>query len=227
MESVEYAPGRFADIYGDPAQRTVLMWHGAQVDARASMRPLADHLAGYGVGVVVADWNSRADDRGRADLLASLHFARKASMTPDDLVLVGWSMGGVAAAGVSINAGLLQVRLAHTVCLAGAFMAAEPISGSHLPADLTDYHERAPFTLMHGVDDDVVPVRASEEFAATLRAHDWPVETIELSADHAWIAGAQYDPAADRYSAAHDPRALAVAADVAGRIAALATKSSA
>jgi len=38
MQSVEYAQGRFADVYGDPAERTVLMWHGAQVDARASMR---------------------------------------------------------------------------------------------------------------------------------------------------------------------------------------------
>lgn len=226
METVEYARGRLADVYGDPAQRTVLMWHGAQVDARDSMRPLADHLAGYGVGVVVADWNSRADDRGRADLLASLHFAREASATPDDIVLVGWSLGGAAAAGVNIHAGLLDVRVAHTVCLAGAFMVVEPISARPLPADLADYRERAPFTLLHGADDDVIPVAASEEFAATLRRHEWPVEVAELPTDHAAIAGAEYDPAADRYSAAHDPGSLAIAAEVAGRIATIATVSS-
>lgn len=227
METVEYAQGRFADVYGDPAQRTVLMWHGAQVDARATMRPLADHLAGYGVGVVVADWNSRADDRGRADLLASLHFARAASAAPDDIVLVGWSMGGVAAAGVSINAGLLNVKVAHTVCLAGAFMAAEPLSGRPLPADLANYQVGAPFTLLHGVDDDVVPVAASEEFASMLRRHAWPVEVAELPTDHAGIAGAEYDPAADRYSAAQDPHVLAISAQVAGRIATVATQSNA
>lgn len=225
METVEYAPGRSADVYGDPAQRTVLMWHGAQVDARETMRPLADHLAGYGVGVVVADWNSRADDRGRADLLASLRFARAASS--DDIVLVGWSLGGVAAAGVSIQAQLLDVRVAHTICLAGAFMATEPVSGRPLPADLRAYGVGVPFTLLHGTDDDVIPVAASREFGATLRRHGWPVEVAELPTDHAAIAGAAYGPAADRYSAARDPAALAIAADVAGRIATLATKSNA
>ena len=119
------------------------MWHGAQVDARESMRPLADHLAGYGVGAVVADWNSHTDDRGRADLLASLRFARHASAAPDDIVLVGWSLGGVAAAGVNIHAALLGMRVAHTVCLAGAFMAAEPVSGRQIPSDLADFREGA------------------------------------------------------------------------------------
>ena len=227
MQTVEYAQGRNADVYGDPAHRTVLMWHGAQPDARASMRPLADHLAGYGVGVVVADWNSHADDRGRADLLSSLRFAREASASPDDVVLVGWSLGGAAAAGVTIHAGLLQTRVAHTVCLAGAFMVAEPISGRHLPSDLAGYHDRTPFTLLHGVDDDVIPAAISTEFASALRRHEWPVDVTELPTDHAAIAGARYDRAADRYSAAQDPAALAIASDVAGRIATVVTQSTA
>ena len=227
MHTVEYAQGRHADVYGDPAHRTVLMWHGAQPDARASMRPLADHLAGYGVGVLVADWNSHADDRGRADLLASLRFARAASASPDDVVLVGWSMGGVAAAGVTIHSALLQVRVAHTICLAGAFMAPEPVSGRHLPSDLTGFDDRTPFTLLHGVDDDVIPVAISAEFAANLRSHEWPVEVVELPTDHAAIAGAEYDGTADRYSAAQDPEALAIAREVAGRIATVVTQSTA
>jgi hypothetical protein len=48
------------------------------------------------------------------------------------------------------------------------------------------------------------------------------VEVVELHADHGSIAGASYDTTADRYVAADDPQTLAVAADVAARIAALA-----
>ncbi|MGO4445025.1 alpha/beta hydrolase family protein [Mycobacterium sp. 2YAF39] len=226
MDTVEYAQGRSADVYGDPAQRTVLMWHGSQPDARASMRPLADVLTGYGIGVVVADWNSHADDGGRADLLASLHFAREVSASPDDIVLVGWSMGGVAAAGVNIHSEKLEVRLAHTVCLAGAFMVAEPISGARLPTDLSGFQQRTPFTLLHGVDDDVIPIAISQEFAVNLRKQGWPVDEGHLPTDHAAIAGAHHDKAADRYSAAHDQGTLTVAAVVAGRIAGVTPQSS-
>src|SRR5271165_4092042 len=104
METVEYAAGRLADIFGNPSQQTVLLWHGQQADARSSVRPLAELLAGHGLGVVVPDWNSYADDGGRADLLGSVHFARERLDDPDGLVLVGWSMGGLAAAALTIEA---------------------------------------------------------------------------------------------------------------------------
>ncbi len=52
--------------------------------------------------------------------------------------------------------------------------------------------------------------------------HGWPVELVELDADHASIAGAGYDSVAGRYNAAEDDESLAVAADVAARIAAVA-----
>lgn len=220
MDTVEYAPGRLADVFGDAARRTVLMWHGAQTDARATMGPLAQRVADRGFGVVVADWNSNAEDRGRADLLASLDFARGRSPEPDGLVLVGWSLGGLAAAGATIHAGQFGVRFAHTVCLAGAFVVADPLSGEELPPDLTG-RDRSPFTLLHGVGDHVVPVLVSRDFAATLRAHDWPVELVELDTDHAAIAGAAHDPVADRYVPAEDPQALSVADEVARRIAVL------
>lgn len=224
MQTVEYHPGRLADIFGDRAQPTVLMWHGAQVDARAAMAPLAGRLAGHGLGVLVPDWNSHADDGGRADLLRSLEFARTRSADPDALVLVGWSLGGLAAAGATIQAGRLGVRFAHTVCLAGAFVVRDPVSGEHLPSDLAG-HDRSSFTLLHGVGDHVVPVTVSQDFAATLRANGWPVQMVELDTDHAAIAGAAHDPAADRYCAAEDRQALAVAADVAARIATVASPS--
>lgn len=218
METVEYAPGRLADLYGDGARRTVLMWHGAQTDARASMAPLAERVAAKGSAVVVADWDSNADDRGREDLLSSLRFARERSNDPDALTLVGWSLGGLAAAGATIAADRLGVRFAHTVCLAGAFVVPDPVSGAPLPADLAEHRDRAPFTLLHGIADDVVPVSVSREFALRLQQNAWPVTTVELDTDHAAIAGATYDAVARRYDPADDPQTLAVADEVAAQI---------
>jgi dipeptidyl aminopeptidase/acylaminoacyl peptidase len=213
---VEYAKGRTLDLFDDAAGPTVLMWHGAQTDARSAMRPLAEMVAGHGLTVVVPDWNSHADDRGRADLLQSAEFARQHAGS-DGLVLVGWSLGGVAAAGLTIQADRFNVPVAHTVCLAGAFMVSDPITAERLPLQLPA--RRSPFTLLHGAADDVVPVEASRSFAATLNDNGWPVELVELSADHGSIAGARYDSGLDRYFAAEDPAVLAVAADVARRIA--------
>nr|WP_090339147.1 alpha/beta fold hydrolase [Mycolicibacterium malmesburyense] len=216
MHTVEYSPGRSADIYGDPAQPTVLMWHGAQTDSRAAMRPLAERVHAHGLAVVLADWDSHADDRGRADLLASAARAREhAGDAP--LVVVGWSMGGLAAAGLAIHA--REFRVAHTVCLAGAFMVADPLSGAPLPGSLDG--DPVAFTLLHGAHDDVVPAEVSRQFAESLSRHGWPVSCDVLEADHGSIAGATYNPAADRYSAATDEASLAVAADVAARIVAV------
>jgi dienelactone hydrolase len=222
METVEYAPGRLADVSGERPQRTVLLWHGQQADARAAVRPLAEMLVGHGLGVVVPDWNSHADDGGRADLLRSVRFARERVDDPDGLVLVGWSMGGVAAAGLTIEAQRADVGFAHTVCLAGAFMVTDPIFGRVPATQLKRDARRCPFTLLHGRFDDVIPVAVTHEFASALRRNEWPVEVVELPADHGSIAGARYDSAADRYAAADDAQTLAVAADVAARIAALA-----
>jgi dienelactone hydrolase len=219
METVEYAAGRLADVFGEPSQPTVLLWHGQQPDARSSVRRLAELIAGHGLGVIAPDWDSYADDGGRADLLDSVHFARERVDDPDGLVLVGWSMGGVAAAGLTIQAQQFGVQFAHTVCLAGAFMVPDPISGRVPANQLHGVGAGSPFTLLNGVSDRVIPVAVAHEFAAALRNNDWPVEVVELPADHGSIAGAAYDAAAGRYSAATDSKTLAVAADVAARIA--------
>ncbi|WP_326546523.1 alpha/beta fold hydrolase [Mycolicibacterium sp. ND9-15] len=215
MHTVEYSPGRSADVFGDPAQPTVLMWHGAQTDSRTAMRPLAERVHEHGPAVVLADWDSHADDRGRADLMASAEYAREhAGDKP--LVLVGWSMGGLAAAGLTIH--VRQINVTHTVCLAGAFVVPDPISGAPLPRELDG--DPVPFTLLHGQHDDVIPVEVSRGFAETLERNGWPASCVVLAADHGSIAGATYDPVADRYSAASDPATLSVAAEVAARIAA-------
>jgi dienelactone hydrolase len=219
MQTVEYAAGRLADVFGEPAQPTVLLWHGQQPDARSSVRSLAELIAGHGLGVIAPDWNSYADDGGRADLLGSVQFARARVQHPDSLVLVGWSLGGLAAAGLTVQAQRLEMAFGHTVCLAGAFMVPDPIFNELPVAHVGDGAQRSPFILLHGVADRVIPLSVADDFAAALRQHSWPVQVVELPADHGSIAGAVYDQPAGRYCAAIDAKTLAVAADVAARIA--------
>lgn len=220
VQTLDYAPGRSADVFGDQAQPTILLWHGMQSDARAAVRPLAQRLANRGAAVVAADWNSHADDGGRADLLRSVGFARERSTGA--IVLVGWSMGGAAAAGLTLDAQRHNVAIAHTVCLAGAFMANDPISGRPVTDLLSAAQGNSPFTLLHGLADDVVPPSASEKFAAALQRAGRPVELVTLTADHGTIAGADYDAAADRYVPGESADAQGVAREVAERIAVLA-----
>ncbi|ORX03965.1 alpha/beta hydrolase family protein [Mycolicibacillus trivialis] len=222
MDTFEYRPDRFMDFFGEAGGPTVLLWHGKQTDARSAVRPLAAMIAGHGLAVAVPDWNSHADDGGRDDLLRSLDAARARTAEPDDLVLAGWSMGGAAAAGLATHATQSGVRFARVVCLAGAFVVADPITGTPPGLELPAGAEPTPFTLLHGVFDTVIPMEVSRQFAAALGGNGWPVELVELDADHGSIAGATYDPVADRYSAAEDHETLAVAAEVAALIAGVA-----
>jgi predicted esterase len=148
-----------------------------------------------------------------------VHFTRKRVDDPDGVVLAGWSLGGLAAAAVTIQAQQLGVAFAHTVTLAGAFMIPDPIFNERPAAQLRHAAPSTPFTLLSGVADRVIPVRVAHDFAAALRQADWPVQVVELPADHGSIAGAAYDPVAGRYHRATDERSLAVAADVAAHIA--------
>ena len=114
----------------------------------------------------------------------------------------------------------MDVAVAHTICLAGAFTAADPISGRLRSDKLSVDQVGSPFTLLHGVADAVVPVSVGRAFAADLEQNGWPVDLVELAADHGSIAGAEYDAIADRYEPAQGGRALLVAGEVADRIAA-------
>jgi predicted esterase len=182
------------------------------------VRSLAELIAGRGLGVVAPDWNSYAADGGRADLLGSVHFTRERVDEPDGVVLVGWSMGGLAAAALTIQAEQLGVTFAHTVTLAGAFMIPDPIFNELPATQLRRAVHSTPFTLLSGVADRVIPVSAAHDLAAALRQADWPVQVVDLPADHGSIAGAAYDPVVGRYHRATDERSLAVAADVATHI---------
>lgn len=67
-------------------------------------------------------------------------------------------MGGAAAAGLAIQARRADVGFAHTVCLAGAFMVTDPIFGRVRASQLELGLRSCPFTLLHGLSDDVIPV---------------------------------------------------------------------
>lgn len=218
MRTVEYAPGRSVDLYGTPSDPTVLLWHGMQTDSRAALRPLAEAIAGHRLAVVVPDWDSHADDGGRADLLGSAAFANENATNADDLVVVGWSMGGLAAAGLTIHSDTVGMRVGHTICLAGAFDATDPISGGPL-GDGLEGGPTGAFTLLHGLHDDVVPITVSTTFATRLGECGWPAEVVELDADHGSIAGARYDATGDCYAPSEDPATLRISDEVARRIA--------
>jgi len=220
MRTVEYAPGRLADVFGGSTQPTILLWHGQHSDARATVRPLAESIARHDAAVVVPDWDSSAPDGGRADLLRSIDFTRERANDADGIVLVGWSLGGVAAAGVTLDAARFDIALAHTVCIACPFMDRDPISGRPVSVGLSSDHVGSPFTLIHGLADDIVPVQVSRAFAASLRRIGWPVDLLELTADHWSIAGTEYDAFTKRYEPGKGGRAHSVAGEVAARIAA-------
>jgi hypothetical protein len=103
-------------------------------------------------------------------------------------------------------------------------MVDDPITGEAL--DVSSGVGPAPFTLLHGTADDVIPVAVSRDWAAMLTGHGWPVEVVELPTDHGAIAGATYRADVDRYFPADDRASLAIADDVAARIVAAASSTS-
>lgn len=122
------------------------------------------------------------------DVAAALAALRADADLPERLVLVGHSAGGhlgVWAASQPWSAGLAGVvSLAGVVDLAGAhaqrlgdgaveaFMggAPEDLPEAYAAADPARLLPRAPIALVHGVDDDVVPVAVSRSYADRMAA---------------------------------------------------------
>jgi hypothetical protein len=107
----------------------VLAWPGlGQTDAE--VRGL---LAELTEDVIVAEWDATSDDHGRTALLASVREARDALTTggsnPDELVLVGFGLGGVAAAGLAHYAKRLGIELGRIIAVSGTWDAPDPFSG--------------------------------------------------------------------------------------------------
>lgn len=218
MKTVEYAPGREADLY--PGDQLALLWHGSGACRRDALAILAGELADRDVGVVVPDWNPGVPDRGRDDLLSSLRFSQglleSAGENPGDLVLVGWSLGGTAALGATFHSARLGVDIRHTVALAAATVT-DPVTGYPLPVRLPGPSHHRPVTLICGTADAVVPPAASQEIARRLADHHWPHDLVELDADHQSIVGVAEGSDAD-LTPAEDLTAVRRVADLVAAI---------
>lgn len=184
--TVEYAPDRFIDVYGEPADLTLLLWHGRGPDERDVLATLAAQVAGQGIKVLVPDWDSCAPDGGRADLLRSVRFAR---VGEPQLLVAGWALGGTAAASLALNARRLGLGSVPAFCLAGDFQAIDPLSGSPFPTLTVPVRHQGSIQLLHGVDDDVIDIAGSRDFAKVLGSAGWEAELTELATDHTGIVG--------------------------------------
>lgn len=182
-ESTEYAAGMSIDNYG--AGLPTLLWHGQEPNRRRVLAPLAGAIAERGLHVFVPDWRSSRPDGGRADLLGSVRFVQEATGAVP--LVIGWSLGGTAAASLALNGRRLGLGDVSAVCLAGAFTAPDPLSGRPF-ADQRVPRRAGSIQLVHGRQDNVVDVEDSRVFAERLRAAGWFVDLHELDVDHAGIA---------------------------------------
>jgi acetyl esterase/lipase len=208
VRAAPYGHGKLLDIYQPDADEpvpVVLLWHGRGGDERDVLAPLASATAALGTVVCVPDWSAAEPDLGRAQLLASLVFARDHATLlggdPARIVLAGWSMGARAGAGVAGRPSVADDwRPAAVVCLAGGFSAVPaPTTGTPPLADLRRGGVApVPFWLVHGTGDQVVPGTESRIFADALAAADWPARLAEPATDHAGVVMAEFDQEAGR-----------------------------
>lgn len=107
----------------------VLIWH----DRGQSAGEVADLVGDVAARVVCPTWDPEAEDGGRAALLVSVREARELVATnggdPDELSLVGFGLGAVAAAGLALHAKRLGIGLGRTLCVAPTWDEPDPISG--------------------------------------------------------------------------------------------------
>ncbi len=164
---------------------TVLLWHGRGPRESTALLPLAEEVAFRGRRAVVPDWDATADDGGRAALLTSLREARETSDEPDALTLVGWSLGGIAAASLCVNQRRLGIGFGRVVCVAAApFPRTDPISGRALGPAPARVERDTTVAFVTGLRDDLTPI---DEVHATHRQWNdagWPTTLHELDADH-------------------------------------------
>ena len=181
----EYAPGRLLDVHGD-SPRTVLLWHGRGPNEREVLAPFADLIADAGVRVVVPDWDSTAEDNGRRDLFLSVKYVLELH-TP--WLIAGWSLGGAAAASLTLNSRKLGLGRIAGVTLAGGWTKEDPLTG--LPFSERKIPERGQgsLTLIHGLEDDIAPVLATRAFHRNLTEARWKSDLTELPTDHFGIVG--------------------------------------
>ncbi|MEU4117225.1 alpha/beta hydrolase [Kitasatospora sp. NPDC028055] len=214
-EAVPYADGRLLDVHrptatGSGPAPVVLLWHGSGPDERDVLHTLAQEAAGLGLLVLVPDWRPDRADGGRADLLASLAFARRNAAAyggdPDRFVLAGWSLGGREAVAVATHPNTpAELRPTAAVGMASAYGRPAVTTGDvpldHLAVDPSP----VPVLLVLGTADEVVPAELTRQLHAVVPG----AELLELPTDHAGVVMTAYDPGANRCLPATDPATLA------------------
>jgi len=142
---------------------TVIFSHGQESGPWGSkIRAMAEMVKGIGCSADSIDYQGIADPTERVSKLIA-----ECADIDDPLILVGSSMGGHVAttAAASLNA-------------AGLFVLAQAY---YMPGheDLTPTPPEMPICIVHGWNDDIVPVENSIRFAAACKA-----ELHLLDSDH-------------------------------------------
>lgn len=221
MTTQEYAPGRHVEVVGLPERGIVLLWHGMSVDHGSCLLPLARRLADGGVMALAVDWDPTAADGGRSDLLSSVRHARDTAtlhgIDPDDLVVVGWSLGGTAAVSLAVHAKRLGIDLGGVVLVApaGSPQMVDPISGSRLPTPLPPGEGRCRVDVVYGTADTVTPPDVVSGLELRLRAAGWSTSLHAVDTDHGGVVGARYHPRTEQYLPSTDAAAVAALGHVA------------
>ncbi|MCQ4082813.1 carboxylesterase family protein [Streptomyces sp. RB6PN25] len=221
--------GQWLDVHmpapAPSATPVVLLWHGSGRNEKDVLVPLAQDVARYGVLVFVPDWRPDAQDRGRADLLASLRYVRDHAASfggdPARIALAGWSAGAGAAVGMALapepDGGW---RPSAAVGISGRYDMPARSTGSAPLSDL----ERCglppvPIHLVHGVEDAVLSSRHSHDFHIALQANGWPAHLVSPATDHAGVVMTEYDPEQGRCRPARTDHAMRAGRATAGVIA--------
>lgn len=123
--------------------------------------------------------------------------AERIGTDPEQVVLVGWSLGGTAALGL---VAALGERVGRLVLLAPADGPGAPVpfTGEPLPETFADGSRRPPVDVVSPVHDDVVTPDQVRRLAARLEASGWSTTWTDLEADHWSVAMTRFDAAADR-----------------------------
>ena len=182
-------------------------------------RPLARSLVEHGW----AAWNieyRRVGNGGGApttldDVHAAIETLADTDLPRDRVITVGHSAGGhlatwaasrgrharwptqVAVTGVVSQAGVVDLRGAHTEGLGSGAVAAflgHPPGPDDDPADpLRQVPLAVPVHCVHGVADDVVPVSQSRRYVETARAAGAQAELTEVPGDHFVVIDPEHD----------------------------------